>query len=239
MDVGDARCADGLGPGLVVAIAHSCCRFRRLQVEGIEAGTGYAKGSPEFRDLYTNWSLTTWQAQKAIRDAGGWTWNNFNCMLTKEGGFGGSPVDLSPCGLAKTEGYPRANNTDDAPVKATGYSEAKAGCAAWHRTACDSTSVLHKIPLTLSWTRNDNGASFPLPAPLQDIATHMLVRGPVGYLSYGWIGCTSSYEHPPALAYDYGEPAEPICHETSPGSGVFTRKWSKATVTLDCTLGLA
>ena len=81
--------------------------------------------------------------------------------------------------------------------------------------ACDPTAVLHKIPLTLSWTRNDDGASFPLPAPVQDIATHMLVRGPIGYLSYGWIGCTASYEHPPALAYDYGEPAEPICHETA------------------------
>ena len=53
-----------------------------------------------------------------------------------------------------------------------------------HRTACDPSSVLHKIPLTLSWTRNDNGASFPLPAPVQDIATHMLVRGEIGYLSY-------------------------------------------------------
>ena len=53
-----------------------------------------------------------------------------------------------------------------------------------HRTACDPSSVLHKIPLTLSWTRNDNGASFPLPAPVQDIATHMLVRGEIAYLSY-------------------------------------------------------
>ena len=69
-------------------------------------------------------------------------------------------------------------------MKAEHFSAAKAGCAAWHRVACDPTSVLHKIPLTLSWTRNDNGASFPLPAPVHDIATHMLVRGPVAYLSY-------------------------------------------------------
>ena len=75
-----------------------------------QAGTGFAKGSPEFRDIWGNWSLTTWQAQRAIRDAGGWTWNNFNCMLTKEGGFGGSPVDLNACGLAKSEGYPRVSH---------------------------------------------------------------------------------------------------------------------------------
>ena len=68
-------------------------------------GTGLAKGSREFIDIWTDWSVTTWQAQAAVAAAGGWTWNNFNCMLTKEGGFGGSPVDLNACGLAKSEGY--------------------------------------------------------------------------------------------------------------------------------------
>lgn len=122
----------------------------------------------------------------------GFTWNNFNCMLTHEGGFGGSPVDLNACGLAKSEGYPRANNTETAPLKPNTITAWKKVCAAWHRTACDPTSVLHKIPLTLSWTRNDGGKSFPLPAPVQDIATHMLVRGEIAYLSYGWIGTSSS-----------------------------------------------
>ncbi len=32
-----------------------------------------------------------------------------------------------------------------------------------------------------------------------DIATHMLVRGPIVHLSYGWIGCTSDDERPEAL----------------------------------------
>ena len=35
-------------------------------------------------------------------------------------------------------------------------------------------------------------------------------------------------------SYDYGIPVDPICHETAPSSGVFTRRWTKATVTLDC-----
>lgn len=40
---------------------------------------------------------------------------------------------------------------------------------------------------------------------------------------------------PPQLSADYGEPVDPVCYETVPGSSaVFTRKWSKATVTLDC-----
>ena len=71
------------------------------------------------------------EAQKAIAAAGGFTWNNFNCMLTKEGGFGGSPVDLFACGLAKSEGYPRANNTEAAPVKEERLGDARKGCAAW------------------------------------------------------------------------------------------------------------
>jgi hypothetical protein len=33
---------------------------------------------------------------------------------------------------------------------------------------------------------------------------------------------------------DYGVPVDPVCAETAPGSGVFTRRWSKADVTLDC-----
>ena len=52
-------------------------------------------------------------------------------MLTKEGGFGGSPVDLFACGLAKSEGYPRANNTEAAPVKEERLGDARKGCAAW------------------------------------------------------------------------------------------------------------
>jgi hypothetical protein len=120
------------------------------EVEGIVQGTGLAKGSQEFIDIWKNWSVTTWAAQRAIVAAGGWDWNNLNCMLTEEGGFGGSPVDLTACGLAKSEGYPRANNTEAAPLKAKTITAARKGCAAWHRTACDPTSVLHKIPLALS-----------------------------------------------------------------------------------------
>jgi hypothetical protein len=33
---------------------------------------------------------------------------------------------------------------------------------------------------------------------------------------------------------DYGVPIDESCHETGEGTGVFTRKWSKATATMDC-----
>ena len=42
-----------------------------------------------------------------------------------------------------------------------------------------------------------------------------------------------SYEFPDAFEVDYGEPAG-LCHLTSDGSGVFTRKWSKSVIPVDC-----
>ena len=50
---------------------------------------------------------------------------------------------------------------------------------------------------------------------------------------HGWSGCSRVYEWTGALDGDYGAPLG-LCSETAPGSGVFTRQWSKATVTLDC-----
>lgn len=155
-------------------------------------------------------------------------------MLDVEGGFGGSPVNMTPCGLVKTEGYPRANNTPTAPTRPNTYTATKEGCASWLRTACQPSTVLPKIPILMSFTRNDNGNQFPLPAPLQDIATFLLVRGPWAWMGYGWLGCTDQYERPDAFSYDFGVPVDDFCHESSSGSGIFTRKWSKATVTLDC-----
>jgi hypothetical protein len=42
------------------------------------------------------------------------------------------------------------------------------------------------------------------------------------------------YHFPAELGQDYGKPIDATCSETEDGSEVFTRKWSKATVTLDC-----
>ena len=55
-------------------------------------------------------------------------------------------------------------------------------------------------------------------------------------MGYGWEGCI--HEPPPVYAggpydRDYGVPLE-LCKETAPGAGVFTRRWSKAHVAMDC-----
>ena len=67
-------------------------------------------------------------------------------------------------GLDKTEGYPRANNSENAPPKATTVTAARAECAQWLSVACVPDSILPKMPLMTSFTRNDNGRQFPLPA---------------------------------------------------------------------------
>ena len=73
---------------------------------------------------------------------------------------------------------------------------------------CTPESVLPRIPLLLSFTRGATGKQFPLPAPVQDIATFLLVRGPYAWIGYGWLGCISDYERPEALDYDYGLPVD-------------------------------
>ena len=82
------------------------------------------------------------------------------------------------------------------------------------------------------------------------VAAFMLIRGAHAFLGWSWVSCSGdcfSKNCPPPpgnqIHYDftlggltdvdYGVPTE-ICHETSPGSAVFTREWSKAIVTVNC-----
>ena len=74
----------------------------------------------------------------------------------------------------------------------------------------------------------------------QEIAAFLIIRGPSAFIGYGWEGCTDQYAvpfpRPHALDVDYGAPVDPrgVCTETSPGSGVFVREFTKASVTMDC-----
>ena len=202
------------------------------ETNGFFGGTNLPHNGTEIAEIRGNWSITVWESQKRIAEQKGYTWSNVNCNLDYHSGYGGSPEDFALCGLVKTEGYFHADNVKGTPVKEKEVTAAKGQCAAWLSAACTPTSVLPEIPILMSFTRNDDGKQFPLPAPLQDIATFLLVRGAYAWMGYGWLGCTDTYERPDALKHDYGEPVDKICYETTPG--VFTRKWSKATITLDC-----
>eukprot|EP01047_Picozoa_sp_COSAG01_P062814 COSAG01_NODE_8051_length_2940_cov_1.546287_3_plen_256_part_00 len=113
-----------------------------------------------------------------------------------------------------------------------------------------------KAPLGWLWLLNGS-----LPHFKQDLATFLLARGPYGWLGYVWSGCTDSgypagcnhrceaadcnpcrypmqrdsapFPRPPELDWDYGEPIS-YCTESPAGSGVYTREWTKASVSLNC-----
>jgi len=70
-------------------------------------------------------------------------------------------------------------------------------------------------------------------------AEFLLTRGEYAWLGYGWVGCTNGDQarpRPSAWDTDYGAPDGP-CAETA-NSGVFTRSWSKATISWDCNSGV-
>lgn len=125
-------------------------------------------------------------------------------------------------------------------------SPSKPQCAERIRASCNASSaeqtaaMIHKI--SYNWTGNYTGVAltqFPM-----DLAHFLLTRGPYGWLGYGWMGCGCGWEHGgampcdsiypwhPALDVDYGTPTEKLCKEIAPF--VFTREWSKSTVTVDC-----
>merc|ERR1712039_436770 len=73
-----------------------------------------------------------------------------------------------------------------------------------------------------------------LPYFEQDLATFLLIRSDYAWLGYSWGGCDRKYLRPKLLDSDFGVPVDgQRCMETSEGSGVFVRNWTKATVMLD------
>jgi len=108
-------------------------------------------------------------------------------------------------------------------------------CAATLSKICSAgtNSPYYNVALQHGFTKNANGSPVPLPSFNEDLATFLLVRGPFAWLGYGWVGCGVPYDFPDALKADYGVP-QGTCSETAPGSGVFTRVYSKAVAQMDC-----
>ena len=89
--------------------------------------------------------------------------------------------------------------------------------------------------MQLSQTRAKGPGGAPsLPWFKQDLAAFLLVRSEFAWLGYSWRGCNQQYTRPAMLDADFGVPMDAVCKEVGgAGSGVFTRAWTKATVTLD------
>jgi hypothetical protein len=76
----------------------------------------------------------------------------------------------------------------------------------------------HRTP---AHNRDPDDSLSPIPSPLNQQT---------------WFGCTDgNTENPRAAEWDeeFGAPLG-TCAETAPGSGVFSREWSGATVSWDC-----
>jgi hypothetical protein len=72
------------------------------------------------------------------------------------------------------------------------------------------------------------------PDAIDELATFLLVRGPYAFIGYTWQGCVPPPSLPFALTRDVGVP---LGNATESQPGVWTREWSLATVTYDCTAG--
>jgi len=113
---------------------------------------------------------------------------------------------------------------------------ARATCATDLRGLCSASSPVQSRAVFAAYA--PGGCSYA-PAPpdfQQDLAAFLLWRGDFAWLGTSWIGCGSqdfAGAMPDALRADYGEPLA-LCAESAPGSGVFVREWSKASVSLDC-----
>ena len=112
---------------------------------------------------------------------------------------------------------------------------AKATCAADLRALCSAASPQQQNR-TLMYSFAPGGcsaASLAMPDFDNDLAAFLLIRGAYAYLGSAWVGCSHTYSAPAALSVDYGVPSG-LCAETAPGSGVFSRDFSAATVRMDC-----
>ena len=154
--------------------------------------------------IYTNWQATMQQIESILVSKGKFAWQYFYETT-------------------------RPTTTDE--------------CISYFKTACAPNSDIQTNAVLFQFTKQPNGKQFPLITPTQDLASFLLVRGPYAWLGYSWLGCSSgaeppgaggqAYELPDALNVDYGEPVG-LCQSQGQGSSVFTRTWTKATVSFDC-----
>lgn len=109
----------------------------------------------------------------------------------------------------------------------------QSNCAADIRALCDPTSLSQTVAMLYAFSPGCHGSTSNITDVEADVANFLLVRGPHAWLGHGWSGCSKVYEWPKILDADFGEPMG-LCKETSAGSGIFTREWTKATIKMDC-----
>jgi len=169
-------------------------------------------------EITGNWSITKQQAQTAVLANKGFLWGSYS-MFVSTG----------------------ARTFDPPATRRPGSTDPRTTCTAWMREACNVDSRQQNSALLFEFTRKTFHDPFPLPAVVEDVAMFLLSRGPFAWLGHNWMGCFGEYFAPNATAIrpaqvdvDYGTPIDTACKETSAGSAIFTREYSKASVEMDC-----
>jgi hypothetical protein len=119
-------------------------------------------------------------------------------------------------------------------------------CSAFLTQACSASSPWQSTPLMFGIHMGT--ASAPIPYINQDVAAFLLMRGPWAWIGAGvwgmsWpVGMSFNAQNTPVarpiqMDTDYGLPVDAVCAQVS--SGVFSRRWSNAHVTLDCNAWIA
>ena len=109
-------------------------------------------------------------------------------------------------------------------------------CASFLEAQCAADAGAQQGTLFYGYSRSVHTQPWPLPTPDQDLAMFLLARGPYAFFGYGWSGCASAtrpFTRPPSLDREYGAPLN-NCSETAPGSRVWTRNFTGADVSMDC-----
>jgi hypothetical protein len=186
----------------------------------------------DMQDITREWQKTVAAVQESLLSKNKWAWQLFNCGIRPGTAYGGG------CGAASSMAPDQAQHDPGST------------CTPWMRKYCGPHSPFHKQALMMGFTFASQmhvyTENLSLPFPEQNIAEFLLVRGKYAWLGYGYQGCASTqrrfpgaswresgYVWPELLDRDFGEPTGE-CHETSPGSEVFTRDWSRSRITLDC-----
>eukprot|EP01052_Picozoa_sp_SAG31_P041518 SAG31_NODE_6317_length_2068_cov_1.582529_3_plen_249_part_00 len=110
----------------------------------------------------------------------------------------------------------------------------KQSCSTQLRALCsNATAPPQTRAMMYALNTGDGHDPSVLPDLEQDLANFLLVRGDFAWLGHGWKGCSKQFPFPKQFNLDYGEPLE-LCKETAPNSNVWSREWTKASVSMDC-----
>lgn len=245
---GDGSCVDPCDCGGVPCGEylwdHRNASLRQYLVDNVLGPTGL--GDPNisgffFDDGWSNHSdpVPSWEKPPGACDSspiGGATEEDYNCSLD----MGLVQADTTAIADAYDE---TLGAVFDAVVDAGGWAwslwyswstPTPAQCAQTFREVCGAGN--HSAPFTSAmmqeWTNTTPGKT-QIVQFWEDFASFQLVRGPIAYLGYAWVGCLDTYPLPPELGLTYGEPTG-TCSETVPGSGVFSRDFTLSTAMMDC-----